>query len=112
MKHGLKRVPLVPDLGPIGRFKALMRAPSVAKLVWALFQDPRVPVWQKAGVLTALVVVVSPIDVLQAIPIVGEISDIVMALFILDTFIKVAPGEVVNEHIVRLNLQSRIPLRG
>lgn len=111
MRRGLKRVPFVPQMGPMGRVKALMRAPSVARLVWALYQDRRVPMWQKGGVLAALALVVSPLDVIQAIPVVGEASDIVLAMFILDTFIKFAPTNVVNEHIVRLHLQDKIPLR-
>jgi uncharacterized membrane protein YkvA (DUF1232 family) len=111
VKQGLGRLPFVPALGPIDRAKALIRAPSVARLVWALFQDPRVPMWQKGAALSALAVVVSPLDIIQAIPVVGEISDLVLALFILDTFIKVAPAATVNEHIARLNLQGRIPLR-
>lgn len=111
MKQGLKRVPFMPALGPIDRAKALVRAPSVARLVWELFQDPRVPMWQKGGVLGALAVVVSPLDLIQAIPVVGEVSDLFLALLILDTFIRLAPAEVVNEHIIRLNLQGRLPLR-
>jgi uncharacterized membrane protein YkvA (DUF1232 family) len=111
LKQGIHKLPFVPSFGPVGRAKALMRAPSVARLVWVLFQDPRVPVWQKGAALSALAVVVSPLDLIQAIPVVGEISDLVLALFILDTFVKMAPTAVVNEHITRLNLQGRIPLR-
>lgn len=111
LKHGLRQIPFMPAMGPIDRVKALVRAPSVARLVWALFQDPRVPVWQKGAALSALAVVVSPLDLIQAIPVVGEVSDVILALFILDSFIKLAPAAVVNEHITRLNLQGRIPLR-
>lgn len=111
VKQGVKRLPFVSVLGPVGRAKAMMRAPSVARLVWALFQDPRVPVWQKGAVLSGLAIVVSPLDVIQAIPVVGEASDIMLALFILDGFIKLAPAAVVNEHIARLRLEGRIPLR-
>lgn len=111
VKQGLGKLPFVPALGPIDRAKALLRAPSVGRLVWALFQDPRVPMWQKGAALSALAVVVSPLDLIQVIPVVGEMSDVILALFILDTFVKLAPASVVNEHIVRLNLQGRIPLR-
>lgn len=111
VKQGLKRVPFMPALGPIDRAKALVRAPSVARLVWALFQDPRVPLWQKGGVLSALAIVISPLDLVQAIPVVGEVSDLFLALLILDAFIKLAPADVVNDHLIRLNLQGRIPLR-
>ena len=111
MKNGAKRLPFMPAMGPIDRTKALMRAPSVARLVWALYQDPRVPLWQKGGVLAALGLIVSPLDLVQAIPVVGEISDLFLGLLVLDTFIKMAPADVVNEHITRMNLQGKIPLR-
>jgi uncharacterized membrane protein YkvA (DUF1232 family) len=100
-----------PGMGTIERLKALIRAPSVARLVWTLFQDPRVPAWQKGTVLSALAIVVSPLDVVELVPVLGELGDIVFALFILDAFIKFAPAAVVNEHIMRLRLQKRIPLR-
>jgi uncharacterized membrane protein YkvA (DUF1232 family) len=111
MKHGARSLPFVPKAGPVDRVKALLRAPSLLKLVWYLFQDNRVPVWQKGAALSAFLLVVSPLDVIQAIPVIGEASDVMMAMLILDTFVKVAPAEVVNEHITRLNLQGKIPLR-
>ena len=43
---------------------------------------------------------------------IGEASDLLLALFILDMFIRLAPAKVVNEHIERLNLKARFPLRG
>ena len=106
VKQGMRKLPFAPALGPIDKAKALIRAPSVARLVWALFQDPRVPIWQKGAALSALGLVVSPIDLIQAIPVVGEISDLVLVLFILDTFVKLAPADVVNEHISRLGLEG------
>ena len=111
LKEGMKQASFVPKMGPMERIKALMRAPSVARLVWVLYQDPRVPVALKGGALTALAVVVSPVDIIRRVPLVGELSDVVLAMFILDTFIRLAPGDIVNEHIVRLNLQNKIPLR-
>jgi uncharacterized membrane protein YkvA (DUF1232 family) len=109
--RGMRKLPLAPALGPIDRFKALLRAPSVARLVWSLFQDSRVPIWQKVAALSALGVVISPLDIMQAIPVIGEISDIALAMFILDSFIRLGPAEVVNEHISHLRLEGRIPLR-
>jgi uncharacterized membrane protein YkvA (DUF1232 family) len=103
---------MAPKMGPVERIKALMRAPSVGRLVWVLYQDPRVPIKLKGGALTALAVVVSPVDFMRRVPLVGELSDIVLAMFVLDTFIRLAPAEVVNEHIRRLNLQDKIPIRG
>ena|SRR5581483_8877028 len=112
LKQGMRKLPFAPALGPIDRVKAFMRAPSVARLVWSLFQDTRVPMWQKAAALSALGLVVSPLDLIQAIPVIGEVSDLMLAMFILDGFIRMAPSEVVNDHIKRLNLEGRIPLRG
>ena len=33
-KEGMKQARFVPKMGPMERIKALMRAPSVARLVW------------------------------------------------------------------------------
>jgi uncharacterized membrane protein YkvA (DUF1232 family) len=112
LKEGMKHASMAPKMGPVERIKALMRAPSVGRLVWVLYQDPRVPIKLKGGALTALAVVVSPVDFMRRVPLVGELSDIVLAMFVLDTFIRLAPAEVVNEHIRRLNLQDKIPIRG
>jgi uncharacterized membrane protein YkvA (DUF1232 family) len=112
VKQGLKQTPLRTAMSPAETVVALFRVPSIARLVFALFQDTRVPLWNKGGALLALAAVISPFDLLEWIPVLGEVSDFLLALFILDMFIKLSPAAVVNEHIQRLNLAGKIQIRG
>jgi len=77
----------------------------------ALLRDNRIPAWQRATVVALLALVFTPIDVVNAIPVVGQFWDFTLAVVILDGFIQFAPAHVVNEHIVALGLQKKIPLR-
>jgi uncharacterized membrane protein YkvA (DUF1232 family) len=94
-----------------GRIQALMRLPVLLRLGYALFRDERVPRWQRASVLTLLALVFSPLDFIGDIPVIGQFWDITLAVVVLDWFIQWAPPAVVNEHIRRLGLEKRVPLR-
>lgn len=93
------------------RIQALMRLPTLLRLSYALFRDDRVPVWQRAGVVALVGLILSPIDAIGNIPVVGQFWDASLAVVVLDAFIQTAPATVVNEHIVALGLQNKIPLR-
>lgn len=94
-----------------GRMQALMRLPSLLRLAYPLFRDSRVPLPLRAGVLGLLGLVFSPLDFIGDIPVVGQFWDFTLAVVILDAFLQWAPAEVVNEHISRLHLENRFPLR-
>ncbi|GAC1333263.1 MAG: hypothetical protein NVS2B16_25400 [Chloroflexota bacterium] len=94
-----------------GRIQALRRLPMLMRLGLALLRDNRIPAWQRATVVALLALVFTPIDVVNAIPVVGQFWDFTLAVVILDGFIQFAPAHVVNEHIVALGLQKKIPLR-
>jgi len=94
-----------------GRIQALIRLPTLLRLTVALLRDARVPVWQRAAVVALLVLVFSPIDVIGNIPIVGEFWDFSLGVVVLEQFILLAPASVVNEHISRLGLEKKVPLR-
>jgi hypothetical protein len=53
----------------------------------------------------------SPIDVIGDLPVIGQFWDITLAVTVLEFFVKTAPAPVVNEHITRLGLESRVKLR-
>ncbi|GAC1442982.1 MAG: hypothetical protein NVSMB52_00790 [Chloroflexota bacterium] len=93
------------------KIQALMRLPTVLRLGYALMRDSRVPMWQRAGVLGLIGLILSPIDLPGNVPVIGQAWDLSLAVAVLDTFIQWAPAPVVNEHIARLNLQGKIPLR-
>ena len=74
-------------------------APRLAKLVWRLTRDPRVPARSKALLIVLAGYLVSPVDILpDFIPGIGQLDDLVLAAFALDHIINRVPDEVVREH--------------
>ena len=94
-----------------GRVQAIMRLPTLLRLGYALLRDERVPLWQRGTVLGLLVLIFSPLDVVGDIPVVGQFWDFTMSVVVLETFIGLAPPVVVNEHILALGIQNKVPLR-
>jgi uncharacterized membrane protein YkvA (DUF1232 family) len=94
-----------------GRMQALLRLPTLLRLGYALFRDSRVPMWQRAGTLSLVGLILSPLDLPGNIPVLGQFWDLTLAVTVLDLFIKTAPAHVVNEHITKLGLEKKIPLR-
>jgi uncharacterized membrane protein YkvA (DUF1232 family) len=97
-------------LTPFGWLMLIRRLPGQIRLCQALLRDRRVPTVTKAAALGALALVFSPFDIVQFIPIVGGISDLVLATLILDLFVANSPREVVREHIATLRLENRFEL--
>jgi uncharacterized membrane protein YkvA (DUF1232 family) len=94
-----------------GRMQALTRLPTLLRLGYALFRDNRVPMWQRAGTLGLVGLIMSPLDLPGNVPVLGQFWDLSLAVTVLDLFIKTAPAHVVNEHIIKLNLEKKVPLR-
>jgi uncharacterized membrane protein YkvA (DUF1232 family) len=93
------------------KMQALLRLPTLLRLTFALLRDNRVPVWQRAGVVGLIGLIVSPIDVIGDIPVIGQFWDLTLAVTVMDAFVQMAPAPVVNEHIAALGLERKIPLR-
>lgn len=93
------------------KVQAIMRLPTLLRLAFALLRDERVPIALRAGVIGLLALILSPIDVVGDIPVVGQFWDFTLSVVVLDMFIQWAPPHVVNEHITALGLQDKIPLR-
>lgn len=94
-----------------GRIQALMRLPTLLRLGYALIRDDRVPFWQRGAVLGVLGLIFSPLDVVGDVPVIGQFWDFTLSVVVLDAFIAMAPPHVVNEHITRLDIADKIPLR-
>ncbi|MHB8618958.1 MAG: YkvA family protein [Chloroflexota bacterium] len=88
------------------RLQALRRLPGYITLSWRLFQDPRVPTQSKVVAGGAIALILSPIDVLEWIPMVGPASDVVLIGLVLRTFINAAPEEVRLEHMAALGMRD------
>ena len=79
----------------------------VARLVWRLMLDRRVPWLTKLFPILALVYVLTPIDIIpDYIPIRGQLDDIVVAGFLLGVFVLASPWKVIVEHITGRRLSG------
>jgi len=94
-----------------GKVQAVMRLPFLLRLGYALFRDERVPIYLRVGTLALLALIFSPLDLPGDIPLVGQFWDFTLSVVILEQFINFAPPTVVNEHIIALGLEKKIPLR-
>jgi len=89
-------------------FSRLRHLPSLFRLSLALFRDPRVPLSLKAALIGGIALIFSPIDLPAWIPILGEGWDILAIVGILDLFIRNAPHDIVEEHMLRLGIDWRL----
>lgn len=73
--------------------------PRLAKLVFRLMRDRRVPPRSKAMLVLLCGYLASPVDVLpDFIPGIGQLDDVIIAAFALDQILNRVPEEVVLEH--------------
>ena len=98
------------SLTAVDRIQLLLRLPSIVRLSYYLFRDPRVPVINKAITAAAIVFIISPIDVPNWVPFLGQAADIFFTVNVLELFIRFAPRQVAQEHIAALGLQGKIKL--
>jgi len=73
-----------------------------ARTAWRLLLDPRVPAWQKAIPVLALLYLVSPIDLIPdlLVPVLGPLAvadDLAILLLALRAFVYLAPHDVALE---------------
>lgn len=74
-------------------------APRLAKLIWRLARDERVPPRSKAMLFVLGGYLVSPVDVIpDFIPAVGQLDDLVVAAFVLDHMLNRIDDDIVREH--------------
>lgn len=74
-------------------------APRLARLVWRLMRDPRVPSRSKATLFLLAGYIASPIDIVpDFITGLGQMDDLVIAAVALDQILNRVPEEVVREH--------------
>lgn len=77
----------------------LLLLPRLARLIWRLTRDPRVPARSKATLVLLGAYVVSPVDLIpDFIPGLGQLDDVVIAAFALDQILNRIPDHIVREH--------------
>jgi uncharacterized membrane protein YkvA (DUF1232 family) len=81
------------------------RAPSYARLLWALATDSRVPASRKALLGIAGAYIVSPIDLVpEFIPIFGAMDDVIVMVLAIDVFLDGMPKDLLNEKLADLGM--------
>lgn len=76
-----------------------MLIPDIAALLWRLFKDPRVDSKTKAKVAAVAGYLAIPIDILpDFIPFVGQIDDIAIGFYGLNTILNEVPEEIILEN--------------
>ena len=96
--------PLLYFLAP----RLLPKAMKYARLVWRLTFDKRVSIFLRASVPLALLYVISPYDILRdRIPILGRFDDLIILGLALLFLTKLAPANVVDEHMDRVPESNR-----
>lgn len=80
--------------------RQLLLIRGVARLVFALLRDRRVPLAAKLVVAAAVVYIVSPIDfVPDIIPGLGQLDDLIIVLVAVAVFLAWVPRQILLEHL-------------
>jgi uncharacterized membrane protein YkvA (DUF1232 family) len=81
--------------------------PDFARLYWRLLWDRRTPILPKAVLVLSVLYVLLPFDLVpDALPIIGEVDDLVIVLAACRLFIALCPGDLVHEHVRRIGERS------
>ena len=82
----------------------LRNLPNFVRLYWRLLCDRRVSLWPKALLALSFLYVLSPVDFIpDAIPLVGEVDDLVVVMIACRLFIHLCPRDVVREHVCNIS---------
>jgi uncharacterized membrane protein YkvA (DUF1232 family) len=90
----------------IERLRTLAHLPGQLLLSWRLFRDPRVPLLPKVILAGGVLVVFSPLDVFEWLPL-GQIGGLALLALVLRSFINAVPEDVRAHHMSLLGLRSR-----
>ncbi len=74
-------------------FRLLAAVRAALPRILPLMRDPRVPFWLKAGTLASAAFIVSPLDLLGDIPVVGVLDDVALMSLLAMLFVNVAASQ-------------------
>jgi len=76
-----------------------------ARLAWRLYRDGRVPGWVKLIPVAGLLYLLSPIDLIPDLAVLGlgELDDIALLMLSLKLFVDLSPSGLVREHLETLS---------
>ena len=90
----------------------LWHLPTLVRLLFRLLGDASVALAGKALFFAALVFIVSPFDVPNFVPVLGEMSDLMLALLACRWFINSCPAELVSGHLAAIRGRVQVPALG
>ena len=101
-------MPIDPD-GTNSILAWVRRAVRQVRLVWRLLRDSRVPLWTKLIPPAVVAYVLSPLDFISDIPMIGinQLDDLAVLLLGIKVFLDLAPADVVGEHLRALGAQVK-----
>jgi uncharacterized membrane protein YkvA (DUF1232 family) len=86
-----------------GRIWMLFAVRRNLRLAWRLFRDERVSIASKLPLPLAILYVLSPVDLApDLIPLLGQMDDVTILFFAVAMFLKLAPPEVIREHLEQM----------
>ncbi len=94
---------------PEQALQILLQLPTMIKLIYRLFKDPRVPLHLKIILSLALVYVVSPIDLIPdfLFPVFGQIDDAVILYAACKYFLNKCPKHILEEHVRQMEMEKK-----
>jgi uncharacterized membrane protein YkvA (DUF1232 family) len=94
---------------PSQALQILLNLPNLAKLIYRLFKDPRVPIHLKIILSLALIYVVSPFDLIPdfLFPVFGHIDDLIILYAACKYFLKKCPRQVLEEHVKQMETEKK-----
>jgi uncharacterized membrane protein YkvA (DUF1232 family) len=85
-------------------FRFVLHLPNFVRLFLGLLTDRRVSGWAKLLFLAGAVYAVTPLDFLpDLMPVLGQLDDLTVFVLACRTFIGAIPGDVVQEHVARID---------
>jgi uncharacterized membrane protein YkvA (DUF1232 family) len=90
----------------LGGLLGILNLHHTARLFLTMQADRRVPLWLKISAWSGMVYVFSPLDIMpELFTGIGILDDIIFSLIIMQSFLDLAPQEVVEEHCERLGIR-------
>ena len=83
----------------MGFLRLLFTSRAIVVRAWQLARDERVPAHLKLLALLGAALILSPLNVLEFIPIVGIVDDVVLFGFLLSWFVRAAERSLVTHEI-------------
>ena len=80
----------------------LWHLPTLLRLLSRLVSDPKVRVGAKALFFGMIVFILSPLDIPNYVPVLGQVSDVVLALLACRWFLSHCPAEMVAAHLAAI----------